>query len=59
VKKGSKEKEAMTTGAFILKDTSFNDITFDIDQYPGIPEYVEVEAHLVLSFVKNTPEAFK
>ena len=22
----------------------FNDITFDIDEYPGIPEYVEVEA---------------
>lgn len=23
---------------------TFNDITFDIDEYPGIPEYVEVEA---------------
>jgi len=22
----------------------FDDITFDIDEYPGIPEYVEVEA---------------
>ncbi len=23
---------------------TFDDITFDIDEYPGIPEYVEVEA---------------